>query len=88
MKGFRRLRSIRKSYNEQGLIFFTCQTYRSQPERVRRRIDRLCESAGGEYAEALKEFLTTGADWISVCAKNHICDSTLERARRRFYESW
>ncbi len=88
MKAFRRLRSVHKSYNEQGLIYFTCQTYRNQPERMRRKIDRLCEGAGGEYAPALKEFLTTGADWIGVCAKHHISDRTLERARRRFYESW
>ena len=88
MKTFRRLRSVRKSYNEQGLIYFLCQNYRWQPQRVQQKIDRLCESAGGEYAPALKEFLTTGADWISVCAKHHISDRTLERARRSFYESW
>ncbi len=88
MKGFRRLRSVHKSYNEQGLIYFTCQTYRRQPERVRRRIDRLCESAGGEYAPALKEFLTTGADWRYVCMAHNVSDRTLERARRRFYELW
>lgn len=88
MTNFKRLRSVAKSYNEQGLIFFTCSNYRRQPEWMRKKIDGLCERVGGEYAPALKEFLTTDADWRYVCRKHHISDRTLERARKRFYEAW
>lgn len=88
VKGFKRLHSVRKSYNEQGLIYFTCQTYGKQPEWMRRKIDGLCVSAGGEYAPALQEYLMTDADWIFVCQKYHISDRTLDRIRKRFYESW
>ena len=88
MKRFKRLRSVRRSYEEQGLIFFSCQTYRKQPEWQRRKIDSLCETAGGEYAAALKEYLTTDADWIYICGKHHISDRTLERIRKQFYEAW
>lgn len=88
MRSFKRLRSVRKSYNEQGLIYFTCINYRRAPEWQRRRIDLLCESVGGEYAPALREYLTTEADWIHVCQKYHISDRTLDRMRTRFYEAW
>lgn len=88
MRGFKHLRSINRNYSEQGLIFFTCQTYGKQPEWMRRKIDKLCESAGGEYAPALKEFLTTDADWIYICGKHHISDRTLYRIRKAFYENW
>lgn len=88
VKRFKRLKSVRKSYEEQGRIYFTCATYGSQPESVRRRIDRLCESVGGEYAPALRCFLTTGADWITVCRIYNISSATLERLRRAFFEAW
>ena len=88
MTSFKYLRSVRKSYDEQGYIYYTCKTYGRQPPWIKAKIDRLCESAGGEYAPALKEFLTTDADWIWVCRVHSISSATLERIRRRFYESW
>lgn len=88
MKRFKWLRSVGKSYDEQALIYYTCATYSSQKETTQRRIARLCERAAGEYAPALMEFLTTKADFRYICAKYCIGDSTLERARRKFYEMW
>ena len=88
MRYFKRLRSVNKSYEEQGLIYFTCINYKRQPARIREKIDRLCESAGGEYATALKEYMTTDADWIYICDRYHLSNSTLERIRRAFFESW
>lgn len=88
MRRFKVLRSVRKSWEEQGYIFFCCRTYGRQPQKVRQKIDRLCASAGGEYATALKAYLTTDADWIWICRKYAISESTLDRIRRRFFESW
>lgn len=88
MRYFKRLHSVDKSYNEQGYIYFTCITYAKQPEAVRRKIDELCKSAGGEYAPALKEYMTSSADWVYICDKYYISGSTLERIRREFYDLW
>jgi hypothetical protein len=88
LKTFRRLKNVRKSYAEQGAIFFACATCRQQPRAVQAKIDRLCQSVGGEYAPALKAFLTTDADWLWVCDHYHISGATLERLRRKFYEAW
>lgn len=88
MRGFRYLRSVRKTYNEQGMIYFACVNYARLTPGTRRKIDRLCERAGGEYAPALKEYLTTEADWRYICDKHHFSDKTLERVRRKFYEAW
>lgn len=88
MKRFRYLKSVRKTYEEQGAIYFLCATYRRQPKAVRERIERLCERVGGDLAPALLCYLTTGADWISVCDRFNISSATLERLRRAFYEAW
>ena len=84
MKRFRYLKSVRKSYEEQGQIYFVCATYRKQPRAVQDRIERLCRRVGGDYAPALMCYLTTGADWISVCDRYHLSGATLERLRRAF----
>ena len=58
------------------------------PAAVRRRIDELCERAGGEYAPALKAYMTTDADWLWICDQYHVSESTLARVRKKFYELW
>ena len=88
MKKFKRLRSVRKSASEQGLIFYSCLCYRNQPPTVRQKIDNLCKSVGGEYAPALREYMTTLGDWNYICDKHHISASTLDRLRRDFYNRW
>lgn len=85
---FKRLRSIKKSYDQQGEIFFACRNFASQPERIKKKIERLCEQAGGEHAEALFRYLTTDISWQQTCMDYYISENTLARARRRFYESW
>jgi len=88
VKRFKWLRSVNKSYDEQAFIFYTCATYGTQKKTAQNRIRRLCERAAGEYAAALLEFLTTKADFRYICTKHSISDSTLERARRKFYDLW
>lgn len=87
-KRFKMLGTVRKSYEEQGEIYFTCVNYKKQPARVRERIRQLCREAAGDYATALLEFLTTGADWIYITQKYYISSSTLDRARTEFYNRW
>ena len=85
---FRYMPSIRKSYTEQGAIFFACQTYKQQSGNVRKKIDKLIEEAGGEYAAALRAYLCTRASWEQVVIQYYVSASTLDRARRQFYELW
>lgn len=88
MKKFKKLRSVRKSYEEQAYIFYACATYEKQNAATRRKIENLCTRAAGEYAPALLEFLTSSADFRHICETHHISDSTLERVRKKFYELW
>ncbi len=88
MKRFKRLKSVKKSYIEQGVIYFTCAGYRKQPKAVQEKIDKLCSCVGGDYAPALKCYMTTDADWITVCRRFSISSATLERLRRSFFEAW
>lgn len=85
---FKRLRSIRKNYDQQGEIHFTCRNYARQPEHIKRKIERLCVQVGGDYAEALFRYLTTDISWQQTCMDYYISEATLSRIRRRFYESW
>lgn len=85
---FRYLRSVIKTYDEQGEIYFLCRRYAHQPAYIQQRIDRLCKQAGGEYAVALFAFLCTGTTWQSVCDSYHVSQDTLRRARDRFYDMW
>ena len=86
---FRYLRAAsNKSYIQQGEIYFACQNYKQQTEEMKKRIDETCERAGGEYAGALKEYLTTEADWRYICERYYLASATLARIRLRFYELW
>lgn len=82
------LPSVKKSYEEQGEIFFLCRNYSRQSKAIQGKIDRLCETAGGEYAGALKRYMTTADSWERVVMEEHISDATLTRCRKRFYDSW
>lgn len=88
MTKFKALGSVKKSYEEQGEIFFTCRRYEYQSERTRQKIRDLCRRAGGEYSAALFDYLTTRASWQEVTDKYHISSKTLDRARQKFYEMW
>ena len=87
--GFKKRRGVRRSYDEQGLIYFTCKCYRLQPECVQKKILALCERAGGENAEALFVFLTTHVSRERILEEYHIgSETTLYRAVKRFFEGW
>ena len=85
MAVFRFKKAIHVSYDRQGFIYFTSRRYRELSSEERKRIRQLCAKAGGEYREAILEFVTTGASAAAVCRKHNISASTLERAVRRYY---
>lgn len=80
--------SIRKSYEEQGEIFFKCRRYEKQTKSEQRKIDRLIHRAGEAYANALREYLLTETSWETVCQQWYVSDRTLQRCVRRFFEAW
>ena len=86
--GFRKLRGVPLPEEKQGLIRYTCLTYDSQPPRTRRKIDRLIQDSGGEYAEALRLVMLTRESMTAIALRHHVSEETLYRARRRFYLSW
>ena len=88
MNKFKYLPSVKKSYEQQGEIFFACRNYARQPEALRAKIDALIAEAGGEHAAALRAYLTTCASWERVTMEYYVSASTLDRIRRRFYELW
>lgn len=90
MVRFRKWRSVGKTYAEQALIWAFCQC-RESPEvsdKVRAKIDRLIQEAGGEYAEALEKYLCTDASWEWVVSRYAISERTLFRAAARFFSIW
>lgn len=82
---FRFKKAIPVDYDTQGYIYFLSKRYRYLPAAVRRRVEELCRTAGGEHHQALLEFVTTDAGAASVCARYYLSQSTLERAVRRYY---
>ena len=82
---FRFKKSIPVDYDQQGYIYFLSRRYKVLPAAERRQIRELCRKAGGEYREALLEFVTTNAGVTAVCTKHYLSASTLERAVRRYY---
>ena len=85
---FRYKRGIDLDYNEQGRIYFHCLAYQTLSKREQEKIRQICDRAGGEYAPALLEFLTTEQGYTAVCMKHHISKNTLYRAVKRFYETF
>ena len=85
---FKKMRGVRVPYNSQGLIYFICKNYYSQPQNVRDYIDSLCVRVGGIYAAELKLVVTSGASVRNIALKHCISEPTLYRLRKEFYEAW
>ena len=85
---FRYKRSVAVSYDRQGLIYFLSKLYAELPGRKQEQILNLCLECGGEYYQALFEFVTTDAGATNVCMHHHLSRSTLERAVRKYYEQF
>lgn len=85
---FRYKKSVPVSYERQEYIYFASRLYRELTEEQQRKLLNLCLQCGGEYYQALFEFVTTDAGATTVCMKHFLSRSTLERAVRRYYESF
>lgn len=86
--GFKKLRGIALPEEKQGLIRYTCLTYREQPGHVQRKILRLCQEQGGDYAAALWEVMCTWESVTGISGRHHVDASVLYDARKRFFEAW
>lgn len=86
--GFKRLRGVPLPYEKQGQIYFACRNYATERKYIRGKIDRLCDSAGGEYAPALKELLVSGRSVQAVAIEYAVSPEMLYICRRRFYTEW
>lgn len=84
--GFRKLRGVRLPEEKQGLIRYTCLNYASQPEWMRRKIERLCEEYGGEHRRALFEVMTTRKSIAKIAMEYAVSESVLYARRKAFYE--
>lgn len=85
---FRYKRGVKVDYDRQGYIYFVSRMYKELPAEDQQAILNLCLACGGEHYQALFEFVTTDAGATAVCTKHFLSRSTLERAVRRYYESF
>ena len=85
---FRLKSGVNVEYNRQGYIYFTSRIYRDLHPEAQKKILDLCAECGGEYYQALFEFVTTDATATAICMKHYIGKSTLYRAVRKYYESF
>lgn len=90
-KRFKYMRAVPLSYEQQGMVWFTCQTYRRQPQEVQAKIRAICTRIGGGDGmkrKAILTYMTTRASWRECCDRFFISDATLDRLRRAFYTEW
>lgn len=85
---FRLKSNIKMSYDEQGYIFFISRRYKKLSQKEKDKIKKLCLLCGGEYYQALFEFVTTNASGAAICLKHYISKGTLYKMVRRYYEEF
>lgn len=85
---FRYRGSIDVSYNRQGYIYFVSQQYGDLSEKAQKKILNLCLRCGGEYYQALFEFMTTEVTATEVSMRHYISCETLYRLVRKYYEDF
>lgn len=83
---FRIKKSVPVDAVGQGYIYFTSRMYaRLPPERQKRIRDCCAAAAGGDYYQALFEFVTSDTGASEICLRHHLSRSTLERIVRKYY---
>lgn len=86
--GFKKLKGVKLPEEKQGLIRYTCLTYDSQPERVQKKIDKLCRECGGVHCAALREVMCSRSSITAISLRHFVGESVLYRMRKKFYERW
>lgn len=84
---FSKIPSVKLGVNKQGMVFYLCRNYYNFSESKRKIMDEAFERAGGDYAAALKRFMTSSDTAVKVCMDEHIGSvTTLYTVVRRLYE--
>ena len=79
--GFKKLRGVNLSEEQQGLIRYTCLNYRDLTPTMQKKIERLCQECGGFYGAAIWEVMCTTESIVSISLRNHVSESSLYRMR-------
>lgn len=82
---FRIKKSIPLSRDRQGYVYFRSRMYAELSEGRKEIIRALCAAAGGDYAQAVLEFVTTDEGATAICLRHHLSRETLDRCVRRYY---
>ena len=85
---FKKLRGVSLPEEKQGLIRYTCLTYRDQSAHIQKKIRRLCNEHGGLYGAALWEVMCTRESVTSISLRHHVSETVLYEIRKDFYEAW
>lgn len=85
---YRYKRGVNADYNRQGYIYFLSRQYAKLSREKQAEILRLCREAGGEYARALFEFVTTDTTAAAICMRHYISKATLYRTVKKYYEEF
>ena len=85
---FRYKRGIHVDYNGQGWVYFHCLRFHRLPKKEQEKIRKLCRDVGGEYADALLEFVTSEKGYTAIGMKYHLSQATLYRLVKKFYEGF
>lgn len=85
---FKYKRSVGGSYARQGYVYFTSLCFGELAEKKQERIRRICCEVGGEYADALFEFVTTDTTATAVCMKHCLSRSQLYRIVAEYYRNF
>ena len=84
---FRFKKSVKRSYAEQGYIYYISKMYDDLPRRGKETIWRAAFKAGGEpYLFALFEYVTTYTSPEKICSKYYMSRGTLQRCVKRYFE--
>ena len=86
--GFKKLRGVALPEDKQGLIRYSCLTYKEQPRHIQNKIQRLCREVGGAYQAALWDVMCSKSSITSIAMAHHVSETVLYELRRRFYERW
>lgn len=92
MMGFKKIKNCKRTYNEQGAVYFTLATYSKQTAETREQIDRLIKTACMEYRvsecyeDATRAWMISGERLQSVVMKYGVREQTMCKIRRRIYE--
>ena len=85
---FRFKSGVNADYDRQGYIHFTSRQYKRMSKEDQKKIIELCKDSGGEYCDALLEFVTTEISVTALTLKHYISKATLYRLVKKYYENF